>query len=168
MSIRINAAAPSDARAIAALRTEVAQGMTRYHGEGHWSAIPSKADVLKQMRATHMLVARLDDEVVGTVRLATVEPHLMARVAFTPVDSSLYVLGLAVASRCRGQGIGRLLMDAAKDVARFRRAEALWLDAYDNDAGAGPFYLRCDFRRVGVSPCREVPLAFFEWLTGQR
>jgi predicted N-acetyltransferase YhbS len=168
----IDIARPADARFIAALRTAVAQDMTRRFGDGHWSAIPSKAEVLKQMRASQMFVARHEDHIVGTVRLVTVNPRAMDSVGFTAVDSALYLLGLAVAPDWRKMGIGRQLVDAAKDAARARRAQALWLDAYDSHAGAGPFYLRCGFRRVsssskaGVPPGARVhsPLLYFEWL----
>jgi predicted N-acetyltransferase YhbS len=152
----ITPARPADARAIAALRTAVAQHMTAQYGEGHWSAIPSRAEVIRQMRASQVLVARLDEQLVGTVRLATVNAHSMKSAGFTPVSSALYVVGLAVAIEYSRMGIGRALLDAAKDVAHSRRAAALWVDTYAGAAGAGPFYLRCGFRRVGT--------LYYEWL----
>lgn len=146
--------------------------MTRQFGEGHWSAIPGKAEVLKQMRASQMLVARHEEHIVGTLRLVTVNPRAMDSAGFTRVDSALYLLGLAVAPDWRRLGIGRRLVEAAKDAARARRSQALWLDAYDNEVGAGPFYLRCGFRRVGaggnvraqISARIVSPLVYFEWL----
>jgi GNAT superfamily N-acetyltransferase len=160
----ISVASARDARALTALRAGVAQEMTRVHGEGHWSARPSRADVLRQLRASRVLVARHKDEIVGTVRLAQVLPGIIESSAFTPVESALYVLGLAVSPARRGLGIGRALMEAAKDAARAARAQALWLDAYRHPAGAGPFYLKCGFRRVGETRNRELPLVYFEWL----
>jgi ribosomal protein S18 acetylase RimI-like enzyme len=85
--------------------------------------------------------------------------------AFTPVTTALYVLGLAVAPDSRGRGVGRSLMDAAKHAARVEPAEALWLDAYEHEAGAGPFYLKCGFRQVGRTKYRQMPLVYYEWLT---
>jgi ribosomal protein S18 acetylase RimI-like enzyme len=164
VNLRITRALPRDARAIAALRTAVAEDMTRKHGQGHWSACPSKAEVTRQLRASHVLVARHGADIVGTVRLATANPLAFDSGAFTSVQSSLYVLGLAVAPECRNQGVGRQLMEAAKGVARARPAQALWLDAYDSDVGAGPFYVRCDFRRVGPSEHKDVSLVYYEWL----
>jgi ribosomal protein S18 acetylase RimI-like enzyme len=164
VSTAIHVASRNDARAIAMLRTAVAQGMTRQYGFGHWSACPSKAEVLKQMRASHMLVARCDSRIIGTVRLATANPLAFDSGLFTPVQTALYVLGLAVAPEWRKQGIGRELMEAAKAEVRSRPAEALWLDTYDNDAGAGPFYLHCDFRRVGATTRNDLSLIYYEWL----
>ena len=160
----ISTATLSDARALVALRTAVAQGMTKKFGEGHWSACPTKADVQRQIRASHILVARRDARIVGTVRLATSRPWAIDSISFTPVASALYVLGLAVAPDARGQNVGRDLMEAAKDATRSRHVEALWLDAYDHSAGAGPFYLKCGFCKVGRTQYREVPLIYYEWI----
>jgi hypothetical protein len=55
-------------------------------------------------------------------------------------------------------------MEAVKETARSRDAQALWLDAYEHAAGAGPFYVKCGFRKVGHTAQAEVPLCFFEWL----
>lgn len=111
-----------------------------------------------------MLIARRGAGIVGTVRLVQALPALIDADSFTPVDTAMYVLGLAVSPDARGQGIGRGLMEAAKEVARSRPAEALWLDAYRHPAGAGPFYERCGFRAVGPSSRGEVPLIYYEWL----
>jgi hypothetical protein len=56
-------------------------------------------------------------------------------------------------------------MEAAKETARARCIEALWLDAYDHVAGAGAFYQACGFRKVGRTQYREVPLVYYEWLS---
>src|ERR1041384_3639906 len=110
--------------------------MSRQFGTGHWSTPTSKAQVMKQMRASLMWVARRGGGIIGTVRLASVSPAFDAS-AFTPVTRALYVLGLAVASECRKQGVGGKLVDAARHAALERGANALWLDAYGHAAGAG-------------------------------
>jgi GNAT superfamily N-acetyltransferase len=162
--ISISAASMSEARALAALRSAVARRMTEQFGEGHWSACPSKAEVLRQLRASHVLVARQGTELIGTVRLVRALPWAIDSSSFTPVAKPWYVLGVAVAPQCRGKGVGRQLMEAAKNTARSWDAQALWLDAYDHPAGAGPFYLKCGFRQVGRTEHGAVPLCFFEWL----
>lgn len=160
----ISVARKSDAGALAALRWSVACGMTGQFGHGHWSACPSRAEVLRQVRASHVLVARREGEIIGTVRLVPALPALFDSSAFTPVERPWYVLGLAVSPTVRGAGVGRQLMEAAKEAAQARGAQALWLDAYDHIAGAGPFYQKCGFRRVGRTESHEVPLFYFEWL----
>jgi GNAT superfamily N-acetyltransferase len=142
--------------------------MTREFGEGHWSACPSKAVVLRQLRASHVLVARDDAEIIGTVRLARALPWAIDSQSLTPVDTALYVLGLAVCPDARGKGVGRELIEASKQIARSWPADALWLDAYDHPAGAGAFYKECGFRAVGPSTRCEVPLIYYEWLAHRR
>jgi len=162
--VSIAVAIPSDAAALAALRTDVARDMTQRFGEGAWSAAPIEPDVARQVSESRVLVARRGAELVGTVRLVRALASAIDTSAFTQVTTALYVLGLAVVPTARGQGVGRCLMDAAKDAARAWPAQALWLDAYEHSAGAGPFYLKCGFRAVGRTTYREMPLTFYEWL----
>lgn len=164
MNVSIADATSGDAGALAALRTAVAHDMAQRFGEGAWSAAPIEPDVARQVNTSRVLVARRDEEIVGTVRLARALSWAIDTSAFTKVTTALYVLGLAVAPSAREQGVGRSLMAAAKDAVRSWPAEALWLDAYEHSAGAGPFYLKCGFRAVGRTKYREMPLIFYEWL----
>ena len=163
----ISRARRSDVPELVALRSAVAMQMTRDFGQGHWSQCPSHAEVVRQLRASHVLVARADSRIIGTVRLVRAMPWAIDSSAFTPVAAPLYVLGLAVAPAWRARGVGRQLMDAAKEIARSWGAQALWLDAYQHRAGAGAFYLKCGFRKVGATRYRESPLFYFEWLAAQ-
>ena len=162
--ISIGVATTQDASQVAALRDAVARDMNRQHGEGGWSAIPGTATVLRQLRASRVLIARLASDIVGTVRLTPAKSIVFDSSAFTPVSTALYVLGLAVAPAARHLGVGRRLMDAAKAAAPAWPADALWLDAYDSAVGAGPFYRRCGFREVRRDTFNGVPLIYFEWL----
>jgi ribosomal protein S18 acetylase RimI-like enzyme len=160
----ISVATVEDAPALVALRTAVANDMTRQFGEGDWSAAPSETLVVKQIRASRVLLARRADHIVGTVRLTTAQQWAIDASAFSPAKTALYVLGLAVAPEARGQGIGHALMHAAKESAQSWPADAVWLDAYDDRAGAGPFYVRCGFREVGRARFGTLPLIYYEWL----
>jgi GNAT superfamily N-acetyltransferase len=160
----VSIASVRDARALVALRTSVAHDMTQRFGAGDWSATPDETDVVGQVSASRVLVARGDAGIIGTVRLAKALPWAIDSSSFTPVATALYVLGLAVAPDARGQGVGRLLMDAAKETARSDAADALWLDAFDHVAGAGPFYIKSGFRAVGRTKHKEVTLIYYEWL----
>jgi GNAT superfamily N-acetyltransferase len=160
---RVDTATPDDVEALVALRTAVAEQMTRDHGLGDWSAPPTTALVRKQLRASRILVARQGDTLLGTVRITEALQTLFDASAFTPAVKALYVLGLAVSPAAQGQGIGTRLMQAAKDHARAVNANALWLDAVSGSAGAGPFYSKCGFRPVGVTLNRTTPLVFYEW-----
>ena len=106
---------PAPSRICAA---RVAREMTRVFGEGHWSPCPSKAEVVRQLRASQVLIASRGEEIIGTVRLARVLPGVIDSESFTKVDTALYVLGLAVSPDARRQGVGRDLIEAAKESAR--------------------------------------------------
>jgi ribosomal protein S18 acetylase RimI-like enzyme len=156
----------SDARALVSLRAAVCDDMTRRFGAGDWSTSPSEADVRRQLRASRVLVASIEKRIIGTVRLTTARPWSFDCSAFSPVRTALYVLGLAVAPDVRGQGVGRQLMDAVKRIASASPADAVWLDAYDHAAGAGEFYRKCGFRKVGGTVHGKMPLVYYEWLVG--
>jgi GNAT superfamily N-acetyltransferase len=160
----ISVAKMADAAGLLALRTAVAEDMGRRYGAGAWSDAPGKSDVIRQLRASRVLVARANDELVGTVRLAVARPWAIESSCFTTVASAFYVLGLAVSPLARGQGVGTELMEAAQGVARSAGVEALWLDAYDNEAGAGAFYVKCGFTRVGRTTLGKDPLIYYERL----
>ena len=64
--------------------------------------------------------------------------------------------------------LGRRCVETALDVARAWPADAICLDAYDTDAGAGDFYRKCGFREVGRVTYKNTPLIYFEWLIGAR
>ncbi|MEO8018747.1 MAG: GNAT family N-acetyltransferase [Pseudomonadota bacterium] len=160
----ISIATAHDAPALAVLRASVARDMTERYGEGDWSATPEEGDVLGQLNASRVLVARRDQQIIGTVRLVRALPWAFDASAFTPIKTALYVLGLAVAPHAREQGVARQLMEAAKEVSRSWPADALWLDAYDHLAGAGPFYLKSGFREVGRTKYRKMRLIYYEWL----
>lgn len=165
--VSFSVATGEDVEALRALRIVVAEDMTAKFGLGGWSDIPSEALVRRQMRASRVLVARRDDRIVGTVRLATAQPALLPFNSFTPVSQAVYVFGLAVAPHTRKRGVGRTLMDMAKAALPDWPADALWLDAYDPPVGAGAFYERCGFRRAGRIDLGGVPLLFYEWLARQ-
>lgn len=163
----VSPASSRDAREIAALRSAVAEDMTDKHGYGPWSARASQALVQRQLRATKVLVARRgeapEQRIVGTVRLMQANQVLFDYRAFTRAETALYVIGLAVSPQARGQGVGRELMESAKAAARAWPAQALWLDTYENAAGAGRFYLKCGFRKVGTSTLHGSALSYYEW-----
>jgi GNAT superfamily N-acetyltransferase len=71
---------------------------------------------------------------------------------------------MAVTPEIQRRGIGRLCIESALEVAKKWPADAIRLDAYDADAGAGEFYRKCGFCEVGRASYRDVPLIYFEWL----
>jgi GNAT superfamily N-acetyltransferase len=147
---------------VAAMRTRVAEDMTRRFGRGHWSATASAASVLSGIRTSRVVNARDAGELVGTLRLATKKPWAIDPTYFAKSVQPIYLLDMAVSPPRQRQGIGRALMAAAAQVVRDWGGDAIRLDAYDNEAGAGPFYERCGYRDVGHVVYRGVPLIYFE------
>jgi rSAM/selenodomain-associated transferase 1 len=157
-------ASDSDAAEIVAVRTEAANRLTREFGKGHWSSCPTQNGVLRQIRTDRVLVARSGGGIVGTLVLATKKPWAIDIAYFTAVPRPIYLHSMAVAPDMQRQGIGRILLDEARRVARAWPAQAIRLDAYDAQSGAGEFYAKCGFRKTGRVVYRGTPLIYFETL----
>jgi len=160
--VRLRLATTADAPAIAALRTAVAQHLTSTFGKGPWSSANSERGVLWHMRISRVFVARGSKGPIASLTLGTRKPWAIDRTYFTPCTRPIYLTSMAVVPALQRQGIGRAcLVDAAR-IAREWPGDAIRLDAFDDDAGAGEFYRRCGYREVGRASYRGVPLIYFE------
>ena len=160
--MKITLAGEEHAGEIASLRTSVAEDLTARYGKGHWSSPVTEATVLRGIATSRVLLARMGDAIVGTLRLATKKPWAIDLRYFTTVGRPLYLVDMAVAPACQRQGIGRRLLAAAATAAQACHADAIRLDAYDHAAGAGGFYVRCGYRQTGRVVYGGVPLIYFE------
>jgi GNAT superfamily N-acetyltransferase len=120
--------------------------------------------VATAIRTSRVLVARDDDRIVGTLRLATKKPWAIDRAYFAGVRRPLYLTDMAVLRSRQRTGIGRFMLIEAAAVARQWPGDAIRLDAYDAPAGAGAFYAKCGYRQVGRKTYRGVPLLYYELL----
>ena len=166
LDLRIEPALERDAAALAGLRAEVAEALTRRHGKGHWSHPGTEAGVLRDIRTSSTLVARRDGQLLGMLRLATRKPWAITVEYFTPVSRPLYLLDMAVSSAAQGSGIGSSLLLEAVRVAKAWPSDAIRLDAYDGPVGAGGFYAKHGFQERGRVVYRGTPLVYFERLLG--
>lgn len=155
-------ATPADAPAITALRTAVAEHLTREHGQGHWSSCVTERSVLHALRTSRVFVMRRRARLVATVSLATKKPWAIDTAYFTASNKPIYLTDMAVDPTMQRRGIGRRCMDEARAIARAWPGDAIRLDAYDANAGAGGFYVKCGFREVGRVTYRRTPLVYFE------
>lgn len=144
----------------------VADRLTKDFGHGHWSSHTSDAAVLRDLKASYVLVARDRGKLIATLTLQTKKPWAIDLAYFTPCKKALYLINMAVHPRRQRRGVGRALMTEALRVARELKAHAIRLDAYDADAGAGEFYRRCGYRQRGKKAYRGVALVYFECMTG--
>ena len=166
MSLRFRDATPADVPAIAALQNAVAGALTARHGPGPWSLLVSERSVALAQGHARVRVGRDGKRIVTVLRLATKKPWAIDISYFTPVRRPLYLTGMAVSVARQGQGSGRLALEDACAVAAEWRADAIRLDAFDAEAGAGGFYQRCGFAPRGRAVYRGDPLAYYERLLG--
>jgi GNAT superfamily N-acetyltransferase len=162
MKLSFDLATPAEAPSLTALHTAVVEDLNRRYGLGYWSHGPTERGVLSNMRYARVLVARRGKTIVGTLRLANKKPWAIDVSYFTPVEKAIYLTSMAVLPRLHGQGIGRRLLEEAAAQARDWPANAIRLDAWDAEAGAGAFYAKCGFRETGRTTYRNAPLIYFE------
>ncbi|HXR17595.1 MAG TPA: GNAT family N-acetyltransferase [Terriglobales bacterium] len=162
MKVSFSIAVQADAPELAALHTCVSAELTRRYGRGPWSSITTERGVLSDMRHSRVVIARKGKSIVGTLHLPTKKPWAIDVSYFTPVKKSLYLTHMAVIPALQRQGIGRLLLKEAVKHARAWPADAIRLDAFDADAGAGGFYAKCGFRELARVTYRDVPHIYYE------
>ena len=154
----------SYAAAVAELRAATARGLTERYGPGHWSGEATERGVIAGMRESKIWVARRGATVVATFRMSTTKPWAIDRSYFSRCAHPLYLTDMAVRPELQGKGIGRRCLVKAVEAAREWPADAIRLDAYDTEAGAGGFYEKGGFRQVGRVAYRGVPLLYYERL----
>jgi GNAT superfamily N-acetyltransferase len=153
-----------DAAMVAGLQNAAAGALTARFGHGHWSSLVSERSAALSQRHARVRVGRAGKRILTVLRLASKKPWAIDASYFTPVKRPLYLTGMAVSVAHHGQGLGRLALEDACAVARAWPAEAIRLDAYDADAGAGRFYARCGCRERGHVVYKGNPLVYYELL----
>jgi GNAT superfamily N-acetyltransferase len=157
-------ATEKDAAVIAGLQNAAAGALTARHGEGHWSSLVNERGAVLAQRHARVRVGRTGKHVVTVLRLATRKPWAIDVGYFTPVRKPLYLTGMAVSVVHQGHGLGRSALEDAVAIARAWPADAIRLDAYDAEAGAGGFYATCGFQERGRVIYKGNPLVYFELL----
>jgi GNAT superfamily N-acetyltransferase len=157
-------AAANSATALAKLHTAVADDLTRKYGRGPWSSRTTEKGVLFGMRHSHVFMAREGPEIVATLGLSTRKPWAIDTSYFTSCGQALYLANMAVLPDRQRRGIGRWCLQQAQRWAREWPADAIRLDAFEEEAGAGEFYAKFGFTEVGRVTYRKTPLIYFELL----
>jgi GNAT superfamily N-acetyltransferase len=164
MRFKLQIATTNDAAPLAALHNEVADHLTSLHGRGPWSGQCSEKGLLYAMRTSQVFVARQRPKIVATLRLATKKPWAIDTSYFTVCAKPLYLLAMAVAPAQQRQGIGRSCLEEARRLATAWPADAIRLDAFAGEAGAGGFYASCGCAEVGRVTYRKTSLIYYEIL----
>ena len=100
------------------------------------------------MRHSRVVVARRGKSIVATMRLATKKPWAIDVSYFAPAKKAIYLTHMAVIPSHQRHGVGQALLKEAVKQARAWPADAIRLDAFDAEAGAGAFYAKCGFREM--------------------
>jgi GNAT superfamily N-acetyltransferase len=165
MSALLTIATPADAADVAALRNAAASRLTALYGTGHWSSLSTERGVVASLKQSSIYVVRdSGGDAVATLQLGTRKPFSIDPRHFTSVPRPLYLVGMAVGPRWQRCGIGRRCIAEALEICSGWPADALRLDAYDSDAGAGDFYRRCGFAEAARTAYKGRPLIYFERL----
>lgn len=163
--IRVDLATPDDIGGIVAVRVRAAEDLTERFGGGHWSGHATERGVALDVRQGKVLVARRGSRVVGTLKLQTKKPWAIDLSYYQAARRPWYLTNMAVDPSHQSKGIGKkCVLEAVRLVAEWG-GDAVRLDAYDADAGAGGFYLKCGFIEVGRATYRVTPLIYFEFRT---
>ncbi len=164
VTLSIREAVAKDIPEIASIRVAAAADLTGRFGIGLWSSNTTEKGVQFAMKRGRVIVAVQENAVVGTLTLSTHKPWAIDKSYFTPVKTPIYLTNMAVDPRFQRQGVGRALLADAETRANGWSGQAVRLDAFDADAGAGDFYARCGYSERGRVVFRTAPLIYFERL----
>lgn len=164
LNLSIREAVDADAGEIAALRVAAANDLTERFGKGFWSSCTTERGVLFGMKHGRVLIATKAGAIVGTLNLSMRKPWAINPAYFTRVKTPIYLTNMAVAPASQGQGVGRAMLLAAEEAVCKWPGQAIRLDAFDADAGAGAFYAKCGYKERGRAAFRGVPLIYYELL----
>src|SRR4051812_29668747 len=159
-TLKFTLAGPGDAPALAALRSAAARALTERYGQGHWSHEATERGVLNDLRHAEVWIGRRANKVLGTFRLATKKPWATDKSYFTDCKRPIYLTNMAVHPDVQRQGIGRLCLEHALQRVRLWPGDAIRLDAYNAEAGAGPVFAPGGFSGVGRGGVRDGPPVF--------
>ena len=166
MKIKLEIGTSRDVGDLVLLRNAVSHDLTSRYGNGHWTSNASERGVLFQMTRARVYIARYRGLLVATLALSKRKPWAIDTSYFSKCGKPLYLVGMAVLPAKQRQGIGKRCLEEAARIARAWPADAIRLDAFDADAGAGGFYARCGYREVGRASYRNTPLIYYELLLG--
>lgn len=124
---RIRDARPEDAGPVAALLTELG-----YPGN-QAAGVRRRLALWADEAAGRALIAERDGQVLGVVAVTAI-PYLEQEGRWGRI------VALVVSSACRGQGVGRLLVQAAEDAARELGCVAMEVTSARSRTESHPFY----------------------------
>ena len=158
--IELRQAVPADLETITAVMLDAAQ-MPRSRGFTMWTWLgtPLGQQILGK-RIETFLLAELDGEPIGTMRLDWSDPQMWG--ARGDDGQAGYVHNLAVIGRLQGKGIGVALLDWATAQIRARKRTLQRLDCRMPNPPLSAFYERLGFRKCGLKELPDFTVQLFE------
>jgi GNAT superfamily N-acetyltransferase len=160
----LQTASAADIPALVSMRNAVHEDLASRFGNGYWTSGATERGALALMKRASVYVARVRGDLIASLSLTTRKPWAIDVAYFTPVGRPLYLIGMAVRPDMQRKGIGKRCLDEALRLAKRHPSDAIRLDAFDGEFGAGGFYAKCGFREVGRTSYRNHPLIYFERL----
>lgn len=167
MDLTFSDATDADSAAMTALRTGAAASLAARFGPGPWSPHAVAPRLGPVPGRSCVRVGRHDGTVVSALRLQTKKPWAIEVARFSPAVRPLYLTDMVVDPAHQRRGLGRAALEDAMQMAMAWPADAIRLDAWDADAGAGPFYVRCGYTERGRVVYRGTPLIYYEKVLSQ-
>jgi GNAT superfamily N-acetyltransferase len=162
--VKLEPATVADAPDLVLLQNTVSEHLAAQYGKGFWSGRVTEKGVLFAMRRATVYMARSRDGLIATLTLSTRKPWAIDKRYFSASKRPLYLTSMAVCPDQQRKGVGRQCIEEARRIAAKWPSDAIRLDAWDAEAGAGEFYRKCGFREVGRATYRDAPLVYFEML----
>ena len=164
MRVKLHIATPEDVADLISLRNATSERLTSLYGKGPWSWQSTERGALFGMTRSTVYIARCRGRLIATLALSTRKPWAINKTYFAASKRPLYLTSMAVLPDRQRKGIGRECLEEARRIAKEWPGDAIRLDAFDAEAGAGEFYRKCGFREVGRVSYRNCPLIYFEML----
>jgi GNAT superfamily N-acetyltransferase len=157
-------AGKTDVPALVELQLAIDADQAERFGDDRYTTTISEKSVARSLESSRMVVATRRGRIVGTVRMETKKPWAIDLNYFTPACKAVYLHNVNVHPQLQRSGIGRQLMERVKQVAKEWPVDTIRLDAYDGPSGAGPFYRKCGFKKLGHALYRSVPMVYYEFV----
>jgi GNAT superfamily N-acetyltransferase len=165
MRVSLQVATADDVADLVSLRNAAGDRLTSQYGRGFWSnGRTTDKGVLFAMRIATVYIGRHRNRAIATLTLSTRKPWAIDRKHFSASKRPLYLTSMAIEPDQQRRGVGRSCMEEVRRIAAEWPGDAIRLDAWDAEAGAGEFYRKCGFREVGRATYRNAPLIYFELL----
>jgi GNAT superfamily N-acetyltransferase len=144
MHLAVEIAIENDAVEVAALRNAVDNHLARRWANDPPNLVTEKGSLFAMRNASVYLV-REECRIIATFTLTAKKPWAIDKSYFCPSKKPLYLLAMAVAPDRQRAGVGRQVLKLACKTARESGSDAIRLDAFDKESGAGEFYRKCGF-----------------------